>query len=438
MLNQLESLPPCQTGTQSRLLSLLHQAQIFPTIPSEKFEDWIGWMTGLQHVYYIVVVGIPSQTLDLNISRLQFPVTWRTPHRCMGIQKFTTNDYAYEPLPAQHIRLLTLLPGSFEDDIHLSLHPARIGSQPPSYHALSYAWGSIDLNHYVLIDLGSSQRDLPITRNLYVALQYLRHSESSRVMWVDAVCINQKDVEERNDQVSRMADIYKLAEKVVIWLDPAKDNSSLSMRSLEELASRFEVDWSSYKLTPATVQDTNTVWLDLRQPAPFSEAVYRAVSCFLGRPWFGRLWQEVLLAANPAQIVCGDETMSCLAFRNSVLCLQRRREAEHIEGFASHVFRAWQICSQQSDTGPRESRLGFLLERTKSAQCSDPRDRVFAILNLVPEHYRYGLQPDYRKSLFDIFWDVFVRDCLNSGDLSLLTHCGLTAEVRTYHAILGT
>ena len=352
----------------------------------------------------------------------------------MDIQRSTVNNYSYEPLPAQHIRLLTLLPGSFGDDIQVRLLPAKIGPHgSPRYHALSYVWGSIDMNHRVLVDLGSSQHGLAITRNLYIALQHLRHAASSRTMWVDAVCINQKDIEERNDQVARMGDIYKSAEEVIIWLGPAEDDSSLAMRSLEELASRFEVDWHSYTLTPATAPVADTIWLDLNHHAPFSEDIYRAINCFLDRPWFGRLWiwQEVLLAANRAYIVCGDETMAWMAFRKSILCLQRRRAPGYIEGFSSLVFRAWQICGLQGDTGPLEHRMGPVLERTKSAKCSDPRDRVYAILNLVPEYYRYGLQPDYKKSVFDIFWDVLVRDTTKNGDISLLTHCGLRGEVRT-------
>ena len=351
----------------------------------------------------------------------------------MNLQRLAMKTYSYEPLPAQHIRLLTLLPGSFKDDIHVRLHPIEIGShESPRYHALSYVWGSTDTNDHVLVDSGESQHSLPITRNLYVALQHLRLSSRSRTMWVDAVCINQIDIEERNDQVSRMAHIYKLAQRVILWLGPAKDSSSLAMRSLEELASKFEVDWHMSELTPSTTQVTDSIWLDLNHPAPFSEVIYKAIMCFLARPWFNRLWiwQEVLLA-NRAHFVCGEETMTWMAFRKSVLCLQGRREPGYIKGFSRLVSRAWQICSLNSDTGPRELHLGHVLEQTKGAQCSDPRDRIYAVLNLVSEQYRYELQPNYKKSVFDVFADVVMQDIRNSGQFLLLTHCGLRDEVCT-------
>ena len=183
-------------------------------------------MIGLQHVVIVslsVLLFIICQ--DLNLPRLQFLAISRKPHQ-YGHTRLAVNKYCYEPLPAQHVRLLTLLPGSFEDDIHVRLHPVETGShESPRYHALSYVWGSTDTNDHVLVDSGESQHSLPITRNLYVALQHLRHSSASRTMWVDAVCINQNDIEERNDQVSRMAHIYKLAEKVILWLGPAEDGS---------------------------------------------------------------------------------------------------------------------------------------------------------------------------------------------------------------------
>ncbi|KAL8770345.1 MAG: hypothetical protein Q9209_003981 [Squamulea sp. 1 TL-2023] len=338
------------------------------------------------------------------------------------------DKYNYEPLPAHNIRLLVLCPGSFGDDIHINLFSTELGiNQQPSYEALSYAWGSNDLDNHIAVDSGESQQALPITRNLYTALQYLRYSSTQRTLWVDAVCINQENVEERNYQVSRMADIYKSAEKVVIWLGPDENNSTLAMACLDALALKIKVDWKHFKIMPAT-EKTDTVWLDLEQPAPFHDDIYRSIVCFLERPWFGRLWiwQEVLLGANRAHLVCGKDTMSWKAFRKAILCLRRRKEPENIDGLKAVVSRAWQICYMQGD-----ETLKTVLERTKNAKCSDQRDRIYAVLHLVNEQYRLGIQPDYGKSVTDVFRDVILGDLFKRGDASLLACCELGTPIGT-------
>lgn len=344
----------------------------------------------------------------------------------------SSTNYQYEPLPAHHIRCMFLLPGSFGADIHIMPFTVELGNlQRPSYHALSYVWGDPDRDHHAIVELGESQRALPITQNLWIALQHLRHPSAYRTLWVDAICINQEDIEERNNQVSRMADIYSAAEKVFVWLGPEGDNSSLALKSLKSLASKIEVNWDNDTIRPSTEQDTGTVWLDLNQPAPFDEAAYKSIVCFLDRPWFGRLWiwQEVLLAADRAQIICGAKRMTWLALRKALVCLRRRREPENVRGFAQTVERSWRICQLQGESGLLDLSLPYVLHQTRNAQCSDQRDRIYAVLNLVPESLRLGIQPDYNKSVFDVFWDVTIGD-FKRGDASLLTHCELSDGTR--------
>ncbi|KAL9596024.1 MAG: hypothetical protein Q9219_006075 [cf. Caloplaca sp. 3 TL-2023] len=230
-----------------------------------------------------------------------------------------------------------------------------------------------------------------------------------------------------------MADIYKSAEKVIVWLGPAEDNSSLAMNSLEELASKFEVDRDTFELTPFKAEDADTIWLALDYPAPFTEAMYRVIICFLDRPWFSRLWilQEVLLGADRAQLVCGKQILSWLALRKAICCLLRRKNPKNFKGFESLVLRISEISSLQGDTSLLSLPLSSILEPTKIAQCSDPRDRVYAVLSLMREEDRLGLQPDYHKSVSDVFQDVVVKDFSIRGNASLLTHCEQKTEVHT-------
>jgi hypothetical protein len=83
-----------------------------------------------------------------------------------------------------------------------------------TYEALSYTWGSPTSRCTIFLD---GQKFLA-TRNLEIALRYLRYVKDERYLWIDALCINQESVEERNQQARKMGEIYKKATKVVVWL----------------------------------------------------------------------------------------------------------------------------------------------------------------------------------------------------------------------------
>jgi hypothetical protein len=81
-----------------------------------------------------------------------------------------------------------------------------------SYEALSYTWGGNELIESTQIN----SKILRITKNLYVALQYLRLKYQDRMLWIDAICINQSDPRERMHQVGQMAQMYQHADRVII------------------------------------------------------------------------------------------------------------------------------------------------------------------------------------------------------------------------------
>lgn len=122
--------------------------------------------------------------------------------------------YEYKPLqsPTQ-IRILTLEPGGREAPLCLSLTHASL-DDAPSFEALSYAWG--DATNRIAVEYGD--KEMQITQNLYDALRHLRHLNSARYLWADAICINQADLVERGAQVQLMARIYSEADKVLLWL----------------------------------------------------------------------------------------------------------------------------------------------------------------------------------------------------------------------------
>ena len=81
---------------------------------------------------------------------------------------------------------------------------------------------------------------LPIQANLMAALRHLRQPSRSRTLWINAICINQKDNDEKSIQIQQMAIIYKSARRVVIWLGLAANDSQLALRTLQYLSRQYE------------------------------------------------------------------------------------------------------------------------------------------------------------------------------------------------------
>lgn len=142
-------------------------------------------------------------------------------------------DFQYEPfdLDKPAFRLLRLSKGdSF--DIECELFQAYLDDESIiTYDALSYAWGST--KQYDIITVNG--RRLGATRNLYLALQKLRLRDEDRILWVDAICIDQSDKKEQGHQVRQMGKIYSKAHQVLIWLGPATDQTNVLMNSLKRL-----------------------------------------------------------------------------------------------------------------------------------------------------------------------------------------------------------
>jgi hypothetical protein len=158
--------------------------------------------------------------------------------------------YKYTRLRHDRVRLLLLKPGVFEDDIYMSLITVRddqLGNNDFQYCALSYHWGGGDFSNTVFVqedataqtlrtmqDVVDAKRPkkLSIKPNLYEALKHLRDKDMVISMWIDALCINQFDEDEKNEQVMKMPLIYSKAYNVNIWLgsdDPENPVSNLAM-----------------------------------------------------------------------------------------------------------------------------------------------------------------------------------------------------------------
>ena len=133
--------------------------------------------------------------------------------------------FQHAPLPnsGEEIRVLSLEPGTDNEPLSCSLHHVKL-SQKPAYEALSYMWGDASVQAMLHIN----GRAFPIAENLSCALFRIRQTTKPRSLWVDAICINQADIQEKSVQVAKMQTIFRDATMVLFWLGEAADDSDLA------------------------------------------------------------------------------------------------------------------------------------------------------------------------------------------------------------------
>lgn len=217
----------------------------------------------------------------------------------------------YHDLDEHEIRVLHLHPSSeFESPICVSLHRVKF-LDGPVYRALSYVWGDPTVTSPIYVD-GTS---FEATVNLVSALRHIRRSESVVVLWVDAVCINQKNIKERNHQVQMMARIYRSAEKVISWLGEAEKDSDEAMKLLDRWGTAIE--HLGFRTTrdilagfPFLYDTRNVLGLLARIDNPFDERGWNGISSVWKRPYWSRLWivQEFVVSSS-ITILCGTQTL---------------------------------------------------------------------------------------------------------------------------------
>jgi hypothetical protein len=317
-----------------------------------------------------------------------------------SLKQNRTALYSYIPLDksAHTIRLLTLLPGNFGEEIHVRLSIRTLTQKSAlSYEALSYAWGTAEdpTNIYV----GKSKDYvLSVSKNLVCALDHLRFKERSRTLWIDAICVDQQNLEERSQQVGMMADIYRWAEQIIVWIGPQRGCSSLAVDMLRNLATNVEVDWSLRLMKPSKRlrwEERLAGLIELLSCLSKVKMVFRYSIFYtdLGLRDSGH-GQEICLAHPGAILVCGFDTIPWSDFRKAVFCLRNKRGPYGYFGEKIKFRARLQMIYRLSDKG--DLPLVSFMHQTRNCKCSDLRDRVYALLSI--HHRNLNIVPDYLLS----------------------------------------
>ncbi|KAF2434246.1 HET-domain-containing protein [Tothia fuscella] len=283
-------------------------------------------------------------------------------------------------------------------------HLSRQRFQWGDYAALSYVWGDENVTRTIILN----DQEVQVTANLAQALQAFRDDEEFDhrfKLWVDALCINQKDLKERARQIRKMRNIYGSAWTVVAWLGDESDESSCALQLLRDFAAVSEADRGK------EVEEALKTDLDL-----FGKCGWLALEKFMRRSYWRRMWviQELVLGASATWIRCGSSLIDWSTFHIGIAFLQehmwhikdeilsmiiRDQGLKRRDGWQTTslhlVYHDLSVSSVREETGGERLRFGRLLDLADAAECKDPRDKVYAIVGLFPPSVAQQLRPDY-------------------------------------------
>lgn len=306
------------------------------------------------------------------------------------------------------VRLVHLLPGTPDDriKIQLSIHELE---HHPDYEAISYVWGPTDkAEHWTTIDCNG--RKLLITKSLCSAFVRARRQDSVRVVWADAICINQEDDDEKSHHVAFMNRIYQHASNVLVCMDGGDQQYAAHVKSLL-------IDHEQRKANYLTVHEMPIV----RDETSFlRDARWSSFGKLMQNTWFGRAWvcQETGVARNTS-VLWDDEEFDYRDImhlaRWVVRCAPHLQNSAGISILTIHAdWSDWRPSQWQNHNKVEGYGLVDFLSHAKGLGCKDPRDHIYAFLgHPLLQKVENGqseplIKPDYKMDVLRIFHDFTV------------------------------
>ena len=352
--------------------------------------------------------------------------------------------------PKKQIRLLTLLPAAqcSPKDLDQSVIPISTllesvdWTDKPPYIAVSYTWGDATSLETILVN----GQALKITVNLHEALCQLQTDEPVR-LWTDAICINQIDDLEKSEQVKQMKEIYKAAISVFAWLGPAGHDSDVAMDAIERIGEAAikagmlnmsrEVMLKLWDPDPeGTLDSVRQPLQDLSKRTGLDFPLV-AIKLLSERSYWNRTWiAQEFSVASTLIIACGSKRLEFPQLGAGLQFLQLHHalmgETLYLRTLAFDIQdpmwevkkKAFQDFNQNSISGAPNRLIGSrnryqkqrpdyhssLLEllsiMSKSAQATDPRDKIYGLLGLAPDAPELSIKVDYRRTVHQVFTDT--------------------------------
>ena len=381
----------------------------------------LGYLFLAQQLAKTFGIGPSYYDYAIKISRITSML-----ERYLAYSVFRLNARVYLPLPSNSgtFRLLTIWPAESSDSIKCTL---EIGFwQCSEYEALSYAWG--DIRSFTSISM--DDKSFLVTSELFAALHDLRSQTTKKVLWVDAICINQYDTREREHQVQQMEHIYQNAKRVVVWL--GKQYSSNMNRALENLGRVQRPNRGYHDWLQRTEKDRISWEMKLEKlqsDVARKDLTYYALERLFRCQWWRRIWvaQEVSLASKVA-----FQYGPYLVDWDVVQEASRRLKIQIWPQFPDIIHRSgnspspaeWSMTFGSHKHQAAMSRHYSLLELAhmfRSRQATDSRDKLYGLLGIVSSPLDRGLIPEYSKPCHIIYMELFKRHLALHRDLFILS-----------------
>ncbi|KAK6606934.1 heterokaryon incompatibility protein [Botrytis cinerea] len=304
-------------------------------------------------------------------------------------------------LPNREIRILILQPLSQGTPIQCTVETISLLSRS-SYEALSYVWGDASIRQTITFN------DAPfsVTQNLAIALHHLRLPNKPRRLWVDAICINQSDIKERNEQVTLMGEIYSMAKPVLVWLGETFEGceEAFDLMSKIAIASEDEI-----------IEEE-------------SQTMFSFYIQLVKKEWFTRLWtiQELALADQEPLVGCGFtwttwsvlskvwQKVAMIEFtKMGMIMMEPGDENENSDktvvsqGVRTSTIKVDLLNNLRTAvTDKKGEDLRDLLLNTVTSKATEPRDRIYGLLGMMSSSDRKSIIVDYNRPLGTIYADA--------------------------------
>lgn len=311
-------------------------------------------------------------------------------------------SYQYEPLQSsRHIRLLRLR-GQLANwrlrsheliNVHLD--------HAPTFCAISYRWDTEKGSGYVSI----GNKVLRVTLSCKAAMIYFSKMTPGRFIWIDAVCINQADVEEKNTQVALMRNIYQSAHSTTVWLGEALPDHEFALNLHAALRSDvFDIN----NMELAKREDPNHPLYPSRETNDEVKRPYHddwrkvpdTLELVLQRSWFGRVWMIQEVALGQRIVVCCANAL----FEWNQLVEATRRLAAAQGPNRKALFDLPLKIMEARDHHQRHTFSFYqILQLGRSFDASDPRDKIYGMLGLSEDFANAIGPPDYNKPAAEVW-----------------------------------
>lgn len=344
------------------------------------------------------------------------------------------SSYKYQPLssPSTQIRLLELLPG--RGIIQCRLKVTDLGEAENTYEPISYCWKAYTRENWLgytykekrkqnKVRLRVDGANVYITENLHGALRQMRLESKARVLWADAICINQEDDKEKSTQVAMMAQIYKGGSQTLVWLGEADRRTRKAFKFLKDCADlavettslSSQTESSTPEMNPSDFNTPNVPtifrWLPALRDHFRRERSRVSVESIVSRPYFRRTWviQEII-KSKAVLYMCGKFVISFSDLMDGV------------SGMTGLVRGADSFNALDDIWGYLDDfDLMEVVMVASSTQASDPRDKLYGLIGLVPdEAMTTDITVDYNKDPREVFYDFTRGLLLASTKLSVL------------------